>query len=104
MGPFGGSEGREWKEGSSGAEEPGKAEVAPTASLNGMRRSEKAEVLENASPDIQGLRSFRTSEHTFTYKHTHIMHTITRLRLAYPLRCRGYRESSTNKQHALSHK
>ena len=48
MGPFGGSEGREWKEGSSGAEEPGKAEVAPTASLNGMRRSEKAEVLENA--------------------------------------------------------
>ena len=36
------------RDGSGGAEEPGKAEVAPTASLNGMRRSEKAEVLENA--------------------------------------------------------
>ncbi len=31
-----------------GAEEPGKAGAAPTASLNGMRRSEKAEVLEKA--------------------------------------------------------
>ena len=34
--------------GGGGADGPGKAEVAPTASLNGMRRSEKAEVLENA--------------------------------------------------------
>jgi hypothetical protein len=25
-----------------------------------------------------------------THKHTHIIHNITRLRLAYPLRCRGY--------------
>ena len=33
---------------SGGAEEPEKAEVAPPASLNGMRRSEKAEVLEKA--------------------------------------------------------
>jgi hypothetical protein len=30
------------------AEEPGKAGLAPNASLNGMRRSEKAEVLEKA--------------------------------------------------------
>ena len=30
-----------------GAEGPGEAGVAPTASLNGMRRSEKAKVLEN---------------------------------------------------------
>jgi len=34
--------------GSGGAEEPGKAEAAPIASLNGKRRSEKAEVLEKA--------------------------------------------------------
>ena len=73
------------RDGSGGAEEPGKGGVALTASLNGMRRSEKAKVLEKASQDIQGLRSPRTSEHTFTYKHTHIMHTITRPRLAYPL-------------------
>ena len=39
--------GRE-RDGSAGAEEPGKAGVATTASLNGMRRSEKAEVLEKA--------------------------------------------------------
>jgi hypothetical protein len=32
----------------------------------------------------------RAFEHTFTYKHVHIIHTITRPRLAYPLRCRGY--------------
>ena len=25
----------------------------------------------------------------FTHKHTHVMHNITRLRLAYPLRCTG---------------
>ena len=70
MNPLGAGEergrrsGGAWKEG-----------VAPTASLNGMRRSEKGP---------------RTSEHTFTHKHTHIMHNITRFRLAYPLRCRGY--------------
>ena len=73
------------RDGSGEAEDPGNAGAAPTASLNGMRRSEKAKVLEKASPDIQGLRSPRTSEHSFTYKHTHIMHTITRLRPAYPL-------------------
>ena len=28
--------------------------------------------------------------------------SITRLRLAYPLRCRGYTESSTKKHHTLS--
>ena len=32
------------RDGSGGAEGPGKAGVAPTASLNGMRRSEKAKV------------------------------------------------------------
>jgi hypothetical protein len=36
------------RDGSAGAEEPGKAEAAPSTSLNGMRRSEKAEVLEKA--------------------------------------------------------
>jgi len=34
--------------GSRAAEEPGRAEVAPAASLDGARRSEKAEVLEKA--------------------------------------------------------
>jgi hypothetical protein len=34
------------KDGSAGAEEPGKAGVAPTASLNGMSRSDEAKVLE----------------------------------------------------------
>jgi hypothetical protein len=36
------------RDGSAGAEEPRKAEAAPTASFNGMRRSEEAEVLEKA--------------------------------------------------------
>ncbi len=36
------------RRGSGGAEEPIKAGVAPTASLDGMRRSEKSEVLQRA--------------------------------------------------------
>ena len=36
------------RDGSAGAEEPGKASVAPTVSLNGKRPSEKAQVLEQA--------------------------------------------------------
>ena len=63
------------RNGGGGAEGPGKDGVAPTASLNGMSRSEKAKVLEKAYPDIQGLRSPRTSKHTFTHiltqAHTH---------------------------------
>ena len=85
MGPSGGMRG-----GSREAEEPGRAEVAPAASLDGTRRSEKAEVLEEAWTEVQRMRDPRTSEHTFTYKHAHIMHTTTRLWLAYPLRCSGY--------------
>jgi hypothetical protein len=42
MNPLGGCEGRGWRSG------VGLAGVAPTASLNGMRRSEKAKVLEKA--------------------------------------------------------
>ena len=64
--------------------------MAPTANLNGMRRSEKAKVLEKAQQDIQGMKSPRTSEHTFTHKHTHILHNITLLLMVYPLLCRGY--------------
>jgi hypothetical protein len=75
--------------GSIEAEEPGKAEVAPAASLDGTRRSEKAEVLEKAQREVQ-RRDPRTSQHTVTYKDVHIMHTTTRFWLAYPLRCRGY--------------
>jgi hypothetical protein len=36
------------RDGGGGAEEPEKAGVEPTASLNGMRRSEKTKVLEKA--------------------------------------------------------
>jgi hypothetical protein len=43
MNPLGGGE-----DGVGGAEGPGGDGVAPTASLNGMRRSEKAKVLEKA--------------------------------------------------------
>ena len=57
------------RDGSGEAEEPGKAGVASSASLNGMRPSEKAKVLEKASPDTQRLRSPRTSEHTFIHIH-----------------------------------
>jgi hypothetical protein len=42
------------REGIGGAEEPIKAGVAPTESLNGMRRSEKAEVLERACAKRSG--------------------------------------------------
>jgi hypothetical protein len=54
------------------AEGPGTDGVAPTASLNGMRRSEKAKVLEKDKPDIQGLRSPRTSEQTFIHIHAQV--------------------------------
>jgi hypothetical protein len=40
------------RDGSGGAEGPGKAGVAPTASLDGMKRSEKAEVPEKAQATI----------------------------------------------------
>ncbi len=40
--------------GSGGAEEPVKAGVAPTASIIGMRRSEKAEVPERAWANRSG--------------------------------------------------
>ena len=36
------------RNGGGGAEEPGEDGVSPTASLNGMRRSEKAKVLDKA--------------------------------------------------------
>ena len=36
------------RDGGGGAEGPGNARVAPTVSLNGMRLSEKAKVLERA--------------------------------------------------------
>jgi hypothetical protein len=45
MNPLGGGKD---EDGVGGAEGPGEDGVAPTASLNGMRRSEKAKVLEKA--------------------------------------------------------
>jgi hypothetical protein len=48
----------EVRDGSRGAEEPGKAGVAPTASLNGLRRSEKAYVRRKFSRHIDIRRYF----------------------------------------------
>jgi hypothetical protein len=86
MSPLGGGEGREWRSERSSLEKLG-WHLLRVLMERGEVRSRSAR--KGTSKDIQGLRGPRTSEHTFTYKHTHIMH-ITRLRLAYPLRCRGY--------------
>jgi hypothetical protein len=46
------------------------------------------------------MKGPETSEQTFAYKHMHIMHIITRLRLA--IHCGvAVTELSTNKQHIL---
>jgi len=97
------------RDGSGGAEDLRKAGAAPTASLKGMSpwesRSARRVHLEYAGgyafsvppppppPPPQGMRTPRTSGHAFTYKHTHIMYTITRLLLAYPLRRRAFSHS-----------
>ncbi len=57
MVPLGGVRGGNRKE-----EEPGRAEVAPAASLDSKRRSEKAKVLEDAYLEVQRLRDPRTSD------------------------------------------
>ena len=82
MGPWDGVGG-----GGGAAEEPECVRMAPAASRDGMRRSEKAAVPEEAQPEVRRLSGPKTSEHILTHKHKH---TTTRLRLAYPLRCRGY--------------
>jgi hypothetical protein len=97
MNPLGGGEeqgrrsGGAWKDG-----------VAPTASLNGMRQSEKAKVPQKLYPDFQGLKSPRISEHTFTHKHTHTSCTTSR-GSGWRIHC-GVKvtELSTNKQHTHS--
>jgi hypothetical protein len=73
MNPLGGGKERERRSG--GAWKDG---VAPTASLDGRRRSEKAEVLDKAYADFQGLKSPRTSEHTFTRKYIYTSCTTSR--------------------------
>jgi hypothetical protein len=45
------------RDGSGGAEEPKEAGVAPSASLNGKRRSEEAEVLDRAWTKRSGGRN-----------------------------------------------
>ena len=45
------------RDGSGGSEEPGKAGMAPTASLNGMRPSEKAEALETCITGYLGAET-----------------------------------------------
>jgi hypothetical protein len=68
-----------------------------------MRRSEKAKVLEKAYPDIQGLRSPRTSEHRFIHIQTHTHHATTSRGFGWHIHCCvEVTESSTNKQHTHS--
>jgi hypothetical protein len=64
-------------------EETVRAEVASGVSLDGIRRSEKAEVAEKTGAEISaGCEASKK-------KHTHTMH-CTQLRLTYPPRWRGY--------------
>ncbi len=69
-------------------EETVRAEVAPGVSLDGIRRSEKAEVPEKTGAETSaGCEASKKrgggGEHTYT------MH-CTQLRLTYPPRWRGY--------------
>ena len=83
-----GEEGQRWKRGGDC-----KAEVAPGVSLDGVRRSEKAEEPEktgaetSAGCDASKEQKKRGGGETHTPTHT--MH-CTRLRLTYPPRWRGY--------------
>ena len=62
------------RDGSRGAEDPGKAGVAPTASLNGMRRSEKAEVLKGITGYSGAEKPEDFRAHTYIQTHTHHAH------------------------------
>ena len=82
-----GEEGHRWKRGGDC-----KAEVAPGASLDGVRRNEKAE-----EPEKTGAETSAGCDASKEPKkrgggvgtHTHTMH-CTQLRLTYPPRWRGY--------------
>ena len=77
-----GEEGQRWKRGGDC-----KAVVAPGVSLDGVRRSEKAEVPEKTGAETSaGCDASKKKEEK---KNTHTMH-CTQLRLTYPPRWRGY--------------
>jgi len=80
------------RRGSGESEEFIKAGVAPTTSLNGMRRSEKAEVLE-------GMKGLRTSDHTYINTHTSCISRGSGLHIHCGVEVT---ELSTNKQHSLA--
>jgi hypothetical protein len=67
---------------------------APAEKLNSMRRSEKAKVLEgpemSKGREAPGLQIPHLHLHTHTHTHQAYHTHFTRLRLAYPLRCRVY--------------
>jgi hypothetical protein len=77
-----GEEGQRWKRGGDC-----KAEVAPGVSLDGVRRSEKAEEPEKTGAETSA--GCDASKKKGKKKHTHTMH-CTQLRLTYPPRWRGY--------------
>jgi hypothetical protein len=78
-----GEEGQKWKRGGDC-----KAEVAPGVSLDGVRRSEKAEVPGKTGAETSaGCEASKNKKRK--NKHTHTMH-CTQLRLTYLPRWRGY--------------
>ena len=79
-----GEEGQRWKRGGDC-----KAEVAPGVSLDGVRRSEKAEVPEKTGAETStGCEASKTKREKIK-THTQTMQ-CTQLRLTYPWRWRGY--------------
>ena len=79
-----GEEGQRWKRGGDC-----KAEVAPGVSLDGIRRSEKAEVPEKTGAETSAGCDASKEQKKRGGKNTQTMH-CTQLRLTYPLRWRCY--------------
>jgi hypothetical protein len=80
-----GEEGQRWKRGGDC-----KTEVAPGVSLDGVRRSEKAEVPEKTGAETSaGCEASKKGKKRGKHTHTHTMHCM-QLRLTYPPRWRGY--------------
>ena len=73
--------------------------MASAAGRDGIRRSEKAKVPEEAYPEVQRLRDPRMSEYILAHKH----HTHTHAASGWRIHCGvEVTELSTNKQHTLS--
>jgi hypothetical protein len=77
--------------------------VASTAGRDGIGRSEKAKVPEEAQPDVQRLRDPRTSEHILTHKPNAQTPNTQPRGLGWGIHCGvEVTELSTNKQHTLT--